>query len=195
MKHSSCTFSNTMPLRRGAVTVEFALVAILFFTLLFGVMEFGRAIYLWNTVQQVTRQAAREATVTDFTDSAAMDKVRQEAIFRKDTGAGKLIAGGEITDAAVRLRYLNVDLDEVDTSMTCPSKNITDCLTNPKGASCIRFVRASICDPANAGECAPILFQPMLLPQFFTGGVAIPSSPVVMPAESLGFRPSSPSCY
>lgn len=192
MKSSHLPLIKPKTAQRGAAAVEFALVAMLFFTLLFGVIEFGRAIYIWNTVQQVTRQAAREATVADFKDSTAMDKVRQNAIFRND--AGTLIAGGEITDAAVRISYLNVDLNEVDTSTTCPPKNITDCLTDPKGATCIRFVKASICNAANAGECTPILFQPMLLPQFFTGGVAIPSSPVIMPAESLGFRPSSPSC-
>lgn len=174
------------------MAVEFALVVMLFLVLLFGVLEFGRAVYLWNSVQHVTREAARQATVADFTDPAAMAGVRQFAVFRNSAGA--LVAGEEITDAAVRISYLNASLNPVDTSLTCPSKNITTCLSDPNGASCIRFVKASICDPANTGDCTPVSFQPMILPHLFTGGITIPPSPVVMPAESLGFRPSAPSC-
>ena len=45
--------------QQGAAAVEFALVALLFFTLLFGILEFGRMLYLYNTVQEVSRRAAR----------------------------------------------------------------------------------------------------------------------------------------
>ncbi|MFD2270633.1 TadE family protein [Undibacterium arcticum] len=37
-----------------------------FLVLFFGTLEFGRLIYLWNTVQEVSRNAARMAVVTDF---------------------------------------------------------------------------------------------------------------------------------
>ena len=48
---------------RGAELIEFALVSILFFTLVFGIMEFGRAIWIFNTVAHVAREGARYAIV------------------------------------------------------------------------------------------------------------------------------------
>lgn len=180
--------------RRGASTVEFALTAAIFFTLLFGVIEVGRLVYVWNTVQNITRQAARDATVADFTDTTALAQIRQNAIFR--TNAGALVAAGEITDAAVNISYLNACMNTVDPSTTCPSQNITYCLADPNGKNCIRFVQARLCDPANANGCTPINYKPMVLSGFIPGfsGIPIPPSQALMPAESLGFRPSSPSC-
>lgn len=187
------------PFERGATTVEMALVAVLFFTLLFGIVELGRAMYLWNTAQQITRQAARDAIVTDFTDATAMNAVRQNAIFR--TTAGSLVAGAEITDASIRISYYSLDSDEqttheVNTNLTCPTKVLEECTTDPHGAGCIRFVQVSLCDPANTGSCDPVKYQPMVLASFIPGfsNLNLPRATVTMPAESLGFRPSASSC-
>lgn len=192
MKRSPYIFRKSVAAHRGVATVEFALVALLFFTLLFGVIEFGRAIFLWNTVQEVTRHAARDATVSNFSDAAAMNQVKQNAIFRSTPGP--LILGGAIDDTYVRINYLNASLNEVDISLTCPSQNISNCLSDPNGASCIRFVQARLCQPV-AGACNAVPYTPMvtLLAPFFAA-VTIPPSQVVMPAESLGYRPSLGSC-
>ncbi len=48
---------------RGVEIVEFALVSILFFTLAFGIMEFGRAIWIYGTTAHLAREAARFAMV------------------------------------------------------------------------------------------------------------------------------------
>ena len=48
---------------RGVELVEFALISILFFTLSFGIMEFGRAIWIYGTVAHVARAGARHALV------------------------------------------------------------------------------------------------------------------------------------
>ncbi|MES2071437.1 MAG: TadE family protein [Pseudomonadota bacterium] len=190
--------------RRGATTVEMALVLTVFVILLFAAMELGRAMYLWNTLQHVTRQAARDATVTDFTDASAMAVVKQNAIFRGITGTnpGALIAAPEITDASIRITYHSIDaagaLHDVDltTTATCPPKVVTDCVSDPNGATCIRFVQVRICDPSNAAACNPVKYQAMVLPAFIAGfaNLYLPISPSILPAESLGFRPSSPSC-
>ena len=50
---------------RGAAAVEFALVSLVFFTLLFGLMEMGRLMFYWNTAAEVTRLGARMAVVCD----------------------------------------------------------------------------------------------------------------------------------
>lgn len=49
----------------GAVVVEFALVSIVFFSMLFGAMELGRLMFYWNTAAEVTRLGARMAVVCD----------------------------------------------------------------------------------------------------------------------------------
>ena len=45
--------------RRGAALVEFAIVAILLFTLVFGMIDFGLALHDYLALNQVAREAAR----------------------------------------------------------------------------------------------------------------------------------------
>jgi hypothetical protein len=154
--------------------------------------------YLWNTAQQITRQAARDATVADFTDATALATVRQNAVFR--TSAGTLVAGAEISDSSVRISYYSLDssgtLHSVDPTTSCPSKVIIACTADPHSADCISFVQVSLCDPSNAASCNAIKYQPMVLSSFISAyaNLYLPKSTVTMPAESLGFRPSAPSC-
>lgn len=49
----------------GAAIVEFALVAVLFFTLMLGIMDFGRMLFTWNSAAEATRWGARVAVVCD----------------------------------------------------------------------------------------------------------------------------------
>lgn len=60
--------------QRGAAAVEFALVASLLFTLLFGIMEMSRVLFYWNTATEVTRLGARLAVVCN--KDAAIIKTR-----------------------------------------------------------------------------------------------------------------------
>lgn len=59
------------PRQKGAALVEFAFVAILFFTLLLGIFEFGRLFFTWNSAVEATRRAARLAVVCNK-DSATI---------------------------------------------------------------------------------------------------------------------------
>ena len=186
--------ANKFYLQQGVAAVEFALVSLfIFFPLLMGILEFGRTMYIWNTVQEITRHAARSAIITDFTNTSAMNLLRQNAIFR--TTAGKLPAGPEISDTSVAISYLNLNLGVVDSTMTCPVKNISTCLTNPAASSCIRFVQASVCQPGTGqtNACIPVKYTPIV--SFFSFlNINIPPSPVVMTVESLGFRPNATAC-
>lgn len=49
--------------QQGSTVVEFALIVVFFLTLLLGIMEFGRALYVWNSIGEVTRMGARLAVV------------------------------------------------------------------------------------------------------------------------------------
>jgi len=51
--------------QRGAAAVEFALVSLVFFTMLFGAFEMGRLMFYWNTAAEITRLGARMAVVCD----------------------------------------------------------------------------------------------------------------------------------
>ena len=49
--------------QQGAETVEFALIVLFVFALIFAVVEFGRALFVWNALTEVTRRGARIAVV------------------------------------------------------------------------------------------------------------------------------------
>jgi Flp pilus assembly protein TadG len=49
--------------RQGTVAVEFAMVAVLFLTFLFGIIEVGRVFWTWNTLQYAVEDTARYAIV------------------------------------------------------------------------------------------------------------------------------------
>lgn len=55
--------------QRGLAAVEFAIVALLLFTLVFGVIEMGRLLWTWNAAVEATRHGARLAMVCDQDDS------------------------------------------------------------------------------------------------------------------------------
>ncbi|HQR98921.1 MULTISPECIES: TadE family protein [unclassified Polaromonas] len=61
-----------MKRQRGAAAVEFALVVILVIFLLFGLIEFGRALFKWNSAVDATRRGARTAAIVAVGDSAAV---------------------------------------------------------------------------------------------------------------------------
>lgn len=195
MKNSLLANVNSRVLQRGVAAVEFALIAIPFFLLLFGVMEFGRLFYVWNTAQEVTRHAARQAVVTDFNDAIAIAAIKRAAVFRAT--AGTLPAAPEISDQRVFIRYLNESGNTVASKPSTPGDNITACLEH--ASNCIRYVEVclsvSLSEDKTCSEGQPIPFQPMI-GLFATSaanstdltGIRIPLSTVRMPAESLGYR-------
>lgn len=189
--------------QRGVVAVEFALVIAPFLLLLFATIEIAHGMYLWNTVQEVTRAAARGAAMADFSSAAAMDAVRRQAIFRSTPGT--LLLGGSIDQRYVRIDYLSLGgggtLLPVTALPGCPQQNVVNCTRDPHGASCVRFVRARLCLPDGAGTCTGVPYQallpiPLLDGLFEQNGtpISLPSSDTVAPAESLGYLPGQPAC-
>lgn len=168
--------------QHGAATVEFALVAIAFLTVVFGIIEMGRLFYLWNTVQEVTRRAAREAVVRYVWDVPA---IQRYAVFQPDaSGDVQLPGAAEISNLSIGIRYLNQVDVPADPLPPSPVDNITACVA--KTSSCIHFVEVTLCQ-VQAGGCAPVQYVPMFaMWPFNLFAVDIPGSTVVMPAESLG---------
>lgn len=66
MSHSDRSRLCFIGMQRGAVAVEFALIAALFLlTLLVGILELGRVFYYMNATAEATRLGARMAVVCD----------------------------------------------------------------------------------------------------------------------------------
>ncbi|OGA98839.1 MAG: pilus assembly protein TadG [Burkholderiales bacterium RIFCSPHIGHO2_12_FULL_61_11] len=61
--------------QRGVAAVEFALIALIFFMILIGVMEMSRVLFYMNTAGEVTRLGARLAVVCDVGDPIVETKM------------------------------------------------------------------------------------------------------------------------
>jgi len=181
--------SRPKPGRRqhGVAAVEFALIAPIFFLLLFGAIEFGRLFYLWNTVQEITRNAARQVVVTNFARTDDINRIKYAAVFRNSPGA--LPGSGDVTDAKVRIRYLDAGYLKVDTLPPTPADNVANCAPSPPLANCIAFVEVCVSEDANCAIGVP--FRPLLGYLSVLVDVRLPPSTVRMPVESLGFKPAS----
>jgi hypothetical protein len=66
--------------QRGTALVEFALIAPLLFLLLFGIIDFGRALDYYNQVTQLAGQGARAAAVNRNPDGTALDSANPYSI-------------------------------------------------------------------------------------------------------------------
>lgn len=69
----------------GATIVEFALVLVLFFAFLLGIMDFARMLFTWNAANEATRAGARYAVVCDNTASEAAVLARMQALLPQIT--------------------------------------------------------------------------------------------------------------
>lgn len=76
MKRHFGSFS-PMKFQRGAAAVEFALVAIVFFMLLIGIVEMGRVLFTWNAISEATRYGARVAVVCPLYDPAILSRMQK----------------------------------------------------------------------------------------------------------------------
>ena len=65
----------------GATAVEFALVLIIFLTLLLGILDFGRMLFTWNAANEATRAGARYAVVCDDTGNSAQVLLKMQALL------------------------------------------------------------------------------------------------------------------
>lgn len=61
--------------QRGVAAVEFALVSMVFLTLLFGIIEFSRVTFYWNAATEATRLGARLAVVCDMDDATIKSRM------------------------------------------------------------------------------------------------------------------------
>ena len=159
--------------QQGVAAVEFALVALLFFTILLAIIEIGRMLFIFNTMQEITRRGAREAVVR-WKSTADQNAIKTIALFNDVT----MPANPEITAANITITYLQKDgVTEVTDFPADPGDNLSACGDITRIPNCIYSVRVSITGAT---------FTPMMgLFDFLT--MPLPTSEVTMHAESLGF--------
>lgn len=169
----------------GTAAVEFALLALIFFTLVFGIVELSRLLYVMNTLQEVTRRAAAAAVNVFPRDADDIVAIKRHAVFRND--AGQLLLAPPVTDENVRFDYLGWDLAVIPAGSwpTNAAHNRQICMINPHAANCIRFVEARICKSADGGSCEPVKSH-MLLPVIDLR-VPLPTAPTIALIETLGY--------
>lgn len=90
--------------QKGAETVEFAMIALLFFAVLFAIIEFSRAMFVWNALTEATRRGARLAVICPY-QSPIPKQVAMFDVMSGSLGTSPIIAG--LTADMVAVRYLN----------------------------------------------------------------------------------------
>ncbi|MBP0593736.1 pilus assembly protein [Paraburkholderia sp. LEh10] len=94
---------------RGAVAVEFGLVAIPLITLLLGIAEFGHAFYQYNTMVKSVRDATRLLSAYDPTDATNYPLAQAQclAVFGTTDCSGSALVSGLTTNMVVVCDQVN----------------------------------------------------------------------------------------
>jgi Flp pilus assembly protein TadG len=147
--------------QRGTTTVEFAIIGTVLMVVMFATLEFGRALFVINTLAEATRRGARMAAVCPIGDP----KPAQVAVFANGGSSSAIVAG--LTTANVQIQYLDI------------SGNVVVSPATTAGFNTIRYVRVSIVG----------FTQTLLIPLHLTA-VPLSGFSTTLPRESLGVYPS-----
>ena len=157
--------------QKGINIVEFAIVSLLFFTLLFGIVEFARLMFIINTLGEASRRGARIAAVCPI-DGNTTAQIEEVINFSTFTTAGFIDTSRNIlsiSDGQIEISYLDKNFGPkfIDPAGISP----TDSLYNE-----IAFVQVKI------------TFDPLQLaiPGVILNSIAPPSITTTLPRESLG---------
>lgn len=92
---------------RGSTLVEFAIGATVFFTVMFAVIEFGRALWVHNALSDAARRGARYAVVHSAADAAAVKNV----VVYGDPAGGSTPLVNDLTTSNVNVSYSGFGLN------------------------------------------------------------------------------------
>lgn len=149
------------PRQRGVTCVEFAIVAAVLFMVMFGVIEFGRALFIANALAESTRRGARVAAVCPVGDSAPA----QVAIFAGANGTSRIAPDLNTTHVVVAY------LDQAGAPVANP--------TAAGNYARIRYVQVRIVDYTMR------MLIPFVMPEFL-----MPAFTATVPRESFGYSPT-----
>lgn len=103
MKQSKRFKSN----ERGATLVEFSIAATVFLVVVFGVIEFGRALWTHNALSDAARRGARYATLHSATE---IEQVKNVVVYGNADGSGTPLVPN-LTTENVSVDYSNFALN------------------------------------------------------------------------------------
>ena len=132
-------------MRSGTAAVETAVVLPVYILLLFGVIEFGRALFVANALDESTRRGARLAAVCPVGDPMPA----QAAILAGTDGVSLIFP--DLTVANVAIAYLDVN----GAPVANPAVNL----------AAIRYVRTSIVN-FQQQLLIPFIMPSFLMPSF-----------------------------
>lgn len=144
--------------QKGVYSVEFSIVAALFFIIFFAVIEVARLMYTWNVLTEVSRRGARMATVCNLlADTSDLQSITQP------TG---VLSAATFADASLipNLSSANINISYLDFNGVAATRH-----------SQIRLVRAEV-----------VNYQHQLLIPFLSITLNSPGFSTTFPAESLG---------
>lgn len=125
---------------RGATLVEFSIAATVFLTMLFAVLEFGRALWVHNALTDAARRGARYAVLNPQSSAEAVKNV---VVYGDPDGGTKPLLPNLTTSGNVQVSYNGFGLDTgtvsvqitgyefefvlpfITTSITMPNYNTT----------------------------------------------------------------------
>lgn len=100
--------------QRGATLVEFTIAATVFLTVTFAVLEFGRALWVYNALADAARKGARYAVLHDAT---AIDDVKRMVVYGNTAGTGSPVVDN-LSTTNVDVTYPNFGLDQGTVSVS-----------------------------------------------------------------------------
>lgn len=113
--------------QRGVAAIEFALVIIPMLLMVFGITEFGRAMYQYNTLVKATRDAARFLSTQPAGSGGAT--AQNLAVFGNKTSGGTTLAPG-----------LTTGMVSICDSLSCPGTHASI----PTGSGSVNLVTVTI---------------------------------------------------
>jgi Flp pilus assembly protein TadG len=133
---------------RGASLVEFTIAATVFLTVTFAVLEFGRALWVYNALADAARKGARYAVLHD---ANSIDDVKRVVVYGDPAGGANPIVDN-LSVSNVTVTYPNFGLDKGTVKVS---------ITGYQFQFVLPLVPVSITmpDPATtlSGECAGLV--------------------------------------
>lgn len=146
--------------QRGLAVIEFTIVSSVLLLLLFGIIEIGRFLFSLQMLNDITRKAARLATVCFIVDDSTLNT--------KDFGS--------TFNSPIDLSTLTLDIDYLNESGSAVSNPTTE-----SGFGSVRYVRARISGFSYSFSTLAGLFGTL---------TNIDAFETTLPSESLGvYRP------
>jgi hypothetical protein len=102
---------------RGAAVAEFAVACLFFFTVLIGIIEFGRLLYTHNALTDAARRGARYASVHSQDEACVQNVViygEKHLDANCEPTGPPLINGLKAQGVKINVTYLGADTDNIE---------------------------------------------------------------------------------